>query len=52
MIPGPGQPSDPALIKAIARGHTWFEEIATGQATSITEIARREQVSDRYVSCL
>jgi hypothetical protein len=32
-IIGPGREiaaaADPALLKAIARGHTWFEELAT-----------------------
>jgi hypothetical protein len=31
----PNPTQDPALIKAIARGHSWFEEIATGQATAL-----------------
>jgi site-specific DNA recombinase len=54
MIPGgeDGSSADPALIKAIARGHAWFEELAAGRAATITEIARRENVSDRYISAL
>src|SRR3712207_1695785 len=40
------------LIKAIARGYAWFEELATGRATTIAEIAGREAVTDRYVSSL
>jgi site-specific DNA recombinase len=54
MIPGreSGSSADPALIKAIARGHAWFEELAAGRAATITEIARRENVSDRYISAL
>jgi DNA invertase Pin-like site-specific DNA recombinase len=44
--------ADPALVKAIARGHAWFEELATGEAATIMEIARRENVTDRYVSSL
>jgi len=44
--------ADPALIKAIARGYAWFEELATGRATTIAQIAGREGVTDRYVSSL
>jgi DNA invertase Pin-like site-specific DNA recombinase len=43
---------DPALIKALARGHAWFAELAQGRAASINEIARRESVTGRYVSRL
>src|SRR5262245_10605321 len=37
VLPGRAEPyhsakCDPALIKAIARGHLWFEELATGRA--------------------
>src|SRR6516162_4420401 len=37
ILPAPDHPShsakrDPALIKAIARGRAWFEELATGRA--------------------
>jgi site-specific DNA recombinase len=44
--------ADPALLKAIARGHTWFEDLATGGAATIMEIADREHVTDRYVASL
>ena len=40
------------LVQQIARGHLWFEEIATGQTQRVTDIARREGVTDRYVSRL
>jgi site-specific DNA recombinase len=54
VVPGAGAGSsaDPALIKVIARGHMWFEELATGRASTIAEIAGRENVTDRYVSSL
>lgn len=42
--------SDPTLIKAIARGFSWFEELATGQADTVRAIAKRDGVTDRYVS--
>ncbi len=44
--------SDPALVKAIARGHVWFDEIARGVVLSLAEIARREGINERYVGCL
>jgi hypothetical protein len=40
---------DPALIKAIARGRAWFEELATGHARSLQELAQREGISRRYI---
>jgi hypothetical protein len=43
---------DPALIKAIARGFTWFQDLATGRAETVAAIAKREGVTDRYVSQL
>ena len=30
---------DPTLIKAIARGRAWFEELAAGRARSLRELA-------------
>ena len=44
--------ADPALVKALARGAAWFEELATGRADTVTAIAKRERVTDRYVSQL
>jgi site-specific DNA recombinase len=43
---------DPALLKAIALAHRWFEELASGRATSLAAIASREGVTDRYVARL
>jgi site-specific DNA recombinase len=40
---------DPALIKAIARGRRWFEELATGRARSLQELAKRDAISRRYI---
>ena len=40
---------DPALIKAIARGRAWFEELAIGHARSIQELARRDGITRRYI---
>jgi DNA invertase Pin-like site-specific DNA recombinase len=54
-VPGPSTDTvkrspDAALLKAVARAHVWFEELTSGRARSIIEIARRESVSDRFVS--
>ncbi len=40
---------DPALIKAIARGRAWFEELAAGRARSMRELAERDGITRRYV---
>jgi DNA invertase Pin-like site-specific DNA recombinase len=54
VLPGLAQQNhssrcDPALIKAIARGRAWFEELATGRARSLQELAKREGISRRYI---
>ena len=43
---------DLALLKAVARAHRWFDEISTGKATSLAEIAAREGLAVRYVGRL
>ena len=40
---------DPALIKAIARGRAWFEELATGRARSLQDLAKRDGITQRYI---
>jgi hypothetical protein len=40
---------DPALIKGIARGRAWFEELATGRVRSLQELAKRDGISRRYI---
>jgi hypothetical protein len=50
QAPRTGGASDEPLIRAIACGRTWFEELASGQASSFGEIAARVGVTDRYVS--
>src|SRR6185437_6784202 len=42
----PPRKPDAALLKAIARAHGWFEELVSGRATSMAEIACREGVTD------
>src|SRR6202043_2511352 len=54
VLPGLAQQNDrsrcdPALIKAIARGRTWFEELAAGRARSLRELAERDGITRRYV---
>jgi site-specific DNA recombinase len=46
----PSPKADPALLKAVARGFRWFNEIATGSASSAADIARREGLDKHYVS--
>jgi site-specific DNA recombinase len=41
--------ADPALIKAVARGRAWFEELATGRARSLQDLARRDGITRRYI---
>ena len=41
--------TDVALLRAVARGHKWFEELASGRATFAREIAAREGVDERFV---
>ncbi|HEY6342942.1 MAG TPA: recombinase family protein [Bryobacteraceae bacterium] len=43
---------DPSLLKVIARGRRWFNELASGRAASIREIAKREGLYDSYVKRL
>jgi site-specific DNA recombinase len=41
--------TDPALLRALARGYQWFAELAAGTVSSTKQIAAREGVSDSYV---
>lgn len=41
--------TDPALLRALARGYQWFGELAAGTATLTSQIAIREGVSESYV---
>jgi site-specific DNA recombinase len=43
---------DPVVVKAIARASAWFEQLTTGKAKSMAEIALRESITDNYVSNL
>jgi site-specific DNA recombinase len=41
--------TDPALLRALARGYQWFGELAARTAVSTRQIAAREGMSDSYV---
>src|ERR1700693_2208689 len=41
--------TDPALLRAVARGYWWFTELASGKAVSTKQIAAREGLSHTYV---
>ena len=41
--------TDPTLLKAIARGRKWFNELVSGRAVFTREIAEREEVNERFV---
>jgi site-specific DNA recombinase len=43
---------DPVVVKALARARAWFDDLATGKAQSMAEIAARENITDNYVSNL
>jgi len=43
---------DAALIKAVARGHVWFEELVEGHYTSVRELCRSEKVDESTVAKL
>jgi site-specific DNA recombinase len=41
--------TDPTLLKAVARGHKWFNQLVSGRAVFTREIAAREGVNERFV---
>jgi site-specific DNA recombinase len=44
------RPLDLSLLKALARGHTWFAALVLGRAKSVRELASQEGLTDRYIS--
>jgi hypothetical protein len=44
--------STSALIKAVARGYAWRQQLLNGSARSTAEIAQKEGVTVRYVARL
>ena len=41
--------TDWTLLKAVARGHKWFNEFISGRASFARDIAAREGVNERFV---
>ncbi len=39
----------PALIKAVARGHSWYEKILQGQVVNVKSLAREASLTPHYV---
>ncbi len=55
VIDGPGPAAakaDPALLKAIARARGWFDDLVAGRAPSLSALAYRDGITDRYVGHL
>jgi DNA topoisomerase IB len=40
---------DLVLLKTIARGHRWFDQLVSGEAPSLSAIAAREGLNYRFV---
>ena len=40
----------PPLVKAVARGRLWYEELTAGRGASLTSLAASSGVNDRYTS--
>jgi DNA invertase Pin-like site-specific DNA recombinase len=49
--PSPSE-TDPVLVKAIARAHGWFQDLVSGRAASVVEIATRDGIASQYVGHL
>ena len=45
----PARP-DESLIKAVARGYSWYERLVSGEVDSLRAIAKELRVTERYVS--
>ena len=45
-----GSAHDPVLIKAVVRANDWWDRLMTGEARSISALAREEGYNDRYVA--
>jgi site-specific DNA recombinase len=41
---------DPRLIRAVSRAHVWYGQLRSGEAASVSDLARREKVTPPYVS--
>jgi hypothetical protein len=38
-----------SVVKAIARAHSWYKQIAAGEVTSIDQLAQQSGLTRRYV---
>jgi hypothetical protein len=41
---------NPVLVKAVARAHSWMDQLVTGSAASIRQIAKANDMQYRYIS--
>lgn len=41
---------DRALVKLIVRGRRWYEQLTSGESSSVREIAKAEDLDERYVA--
>lgn len=48
----PGKRLDKSFIKALARAVAWYDDLVSGKAGSMREIAEQEKVRERYVAQL
>jgi site-specific DNA recombinase len=39
----------PSLVKAVARAHNWYEQIVTGEISTVGQLARKSTLTQRYV---
>lgn len=42
--------TDKALIRLIARGRRWYEQLTSGELSSVRDIAKAEELDERYVA--
>ena len=41
---------DPGLCRLIAQAHSWFGQLTSGEACTVREIARREQINEHEIT--
>jgi site-specific DNA recombinase len=39
----------PSLVKAVARAHSWYEQIVTGEVSTVGQLAKKSGLTRRYV---
>lgn len=55
VLDGPNKGEAPAnpdrrLIRSVVQAHAWFDDLKQGRVATLSDIARLESVSDRYIS--